>query len=71
MEQELVTETVTTKVTTDLKPLRSRLRFLQDIPKPTNQELIDMAKGMHEYYLRDIEMQQLRKDIKRLTGEVI
>jgi len=69
MEQELVTETITTQRVVDVKPLRDRLRYLIDMPKPTNQELIEIGRGFHEYYGRENEIENIRATLKRLKVE--
>lgn len=50
---------VVSKETINLEALRNEKKMLEDelkFPEPSKEELIEMGKSMHPYYMRNIDM---------------
>lgn len=55
--------------TIDVSKLQSDLEYWQNMKEPTDKELIELGKSLHEYYIeRDREIERLNKLIKEANG---
>ena len=59
----------TTKVLVDLKALKEELAVEQDMPEPTDEELIEHGKANHPYYF-PVDTSKLEAKIAEIEKEI-
>ena len=46
--------------------LRSKIEQMESVPEPTDQELMDLGKTIHPYYMERIQLETLKLELNSL-----